>query len=152
MPYFLLAPPKSLQPSHPPSPIPASDLEVIPLSASSQALQPYKEDEQRRHWAEQIFNDQPHSATGLRHRREWVTVPRFQLVHWRSLQPYLQLDWSMASTNINIRSKCFGPPMVDVRLGITPGSTVLFKLWVIGCDYCLTSTNMPDPSIKIVSR
>lgn len=27
-----------------------------------------------------------------------------------------------------VRSKCFGPPMVDSRLGIPPGSTVLFKL------------------------
>ena len=27
-----------------------------------------------------------------------------------------------------IRSKCFGPPMVEARLGIMPGSMVLFKL------------------------
>ncbi|KAG4415902.1 hypothetical protein IFR04_010977 [Cadophora malorum] len=51
--------------------------------------------EKRRHWAEKIFDDQPHSTTGLRHRRE---------------------------------SKCFGPPMVDIKLGITSGSRVLFKL------------------------
>lgn len=70
------APPQSLQPARPPPPEPPHSLE-------------------RRHWAEKIFDDPPHSATGLRHRRE---------------------------------SKCFGPPMVDHRLGITHGSTVLFKL------------------------
>lgn len=88
------APPQALQQSRPPPQLPRSDLEVRPPSPS-QALQPYSQEQQRRHWAEKIFDDQPHSATGLRHRRE---------------------------------SKCFGPPMVDHRLGITPGSTVLFKL------------------------
>ncbi|KAK0104621.1 hypothetical protein ONS95_004907 [Cadophora gregata] len=72
--------------------IPAPPSPAIPHHAP---IQPTEADLERRHWAEKIFDDQPHSTTGLRHRRE---------------------------------SMCFGPPMVDVKLGITPGSSVLFKL------------------------
>jgi len=73
--------------------IPAPPPPAIPHHAPTQ---PTEADlEKRRHWAEKIFDDQPHSTTGLRHRRE---------------------------------SKCFGPPMVDIKLGITSGSRVLFKL------------------------
>ncbi|KAN0117205.1 hypothetical protein V8E51_003182 [Hyaloscypha variabilis] len=50
---------------------------------------------ERRHWAEKIFDEQPHSTTGLRHRRE---------------------------------TQCFGPLMVESRLGIASGSKALFKL------------------------
>ncbi|KAG4440300.1 hypothetical protein IFR05_004207 [Cadophora sp. M221] len=78
IPYVILAPPAPTVPHHAPIQPTEADLEV-----------------QRRHWAEKIFDDQPHSTTGLRHRRE---------------------------------SMCFGPPMVDVKLGIVHGSSVLFKL------------------------
>ncbi|KAL5313913.1 hypothetical protein ACEPPN_018336 [Leptodophora sp. 'Broadleaf-Isolate-01'] len=78
IPYVVLAPPAPAVPHHAPIQPTEADLEV-----------------QRRHWAEKIFDDQPHSTTGLRHRRE---------------------------------SMCFGPPMVDVKLGIIHGSSVLFKL------------------------
>ncbi|KAE8452363.1 hypothetical protein EG329_001063 [Mollisiaceae sp. DMI_Dod_QoI] len=74
--------------------IPAPPGPALPHHAPVQPTQADLET-QRRHWAEKIFDDQPHSATGLRHRRD---------------------------------SKCFGPPMVNVKLGITPGSSVLFKL------------------------
>jgi len=76
IPFVILAPPPPAIPHHAPT-------------------QPTEADLERRHWAEKIFDDQPHSTTGLRHRRE---------------------------------SKCFGPPMVDIKLGITSGSRVLFKL------------------------
>ncbi|CZR62032.1 uncharacterized protein PAC_11929 [Phialocephala subalpina] len=78
IPFVFLAPPGPALPHHAPLQPTKADLET-----------------QRRHWAEKIFDDQPHSTTGLRHRRD---------------------------------SKCFGPPMPEVRLGITPGSNVLFKL------------------------
>ncbi|KAF8865488.1 hypothetical protein BDZ45DRAFT_711116 [Acephala macrosclerotiorum] len=74
--------------------IPAPPAPALPHHAPVQPTQADLET-QRRHWAEKIFDDQPHSTTGLRHRRD---------------------------------SKCFGPLMPEVRLGITPGSTVLFKL------------------------
>ncbi|KAH9218477.1 hypothetical protein DL95DRAFT_360676 [Leptodontidium sp. 2 PMI_412] len=72
--------------------IPAPPAPAVPHHAP---IQPTEADLERRHWAEKIFDDQPHSTTGLRHRRE---------------------------------SMCFGPPMVDVKLGIIHGSSVLFKL------------------------
>ncbi|CAL3964136.1 unnamed protein product [Diplocarpon coronariae] len=72
--------------------IPAPPPSVISQHAPAQSTE---SDFERRHWAEKIFGDQPHSTSGLRHRRE---------------------------------SMCFGPPMVDSKLGITPGSIVLFKL------------------------
>merc|ERR1711964_733851 len=59
--------------------IPAPPPPAIPHHAPTQ---PTEADLERRHWAEKIFDDQPHSPTGLRHRRE---------------------------------SKCFGPPMVDIK-------------------------------------
>ncbi|KAH7330177.1 hypothetical protein BKA65DRAFT_565289 [Rhexocercosporidium sp. MPI-PUGE-AT-0058] len=74
--------------------IPAPPAPTVPHHAPTQPTEADLEGK-RRHWAEKIFDDQPHSTTGLRHRRE---------------------------------SKCFGPPMVDVKLGITHGSSVLFKL------------------------
>ncbi|RDL42259.1 Uncharacterized protein BP5553_02238 [Venustampulla echinocandica] len=69
-------------------------VQIVPHHAPAAPSQKELE-KKRRHWAEKIFNDQPHSTTGLRHRRG---------------------------------SRCFGPPMVESRLGIPPGSTVLFKL------------------------
>ncbi|KIN01859.1 hypothetical protein OIDMADRAFT_120606 [Oidiodendron maius Zn] len=56
---------------------------------------PTQQDIESRHWAQKIFDEQPHSATGLRHRRP---------------------------------SRCFGPPMIEERLGISSGSVVLSKL------------------------
>ncbi|PMD64065.1 uncharacterized protein K444DRAFT_641144 [Hyaloscypha bicolor E] len=66
-----------------------------PLQPHVAPAHPTEEALERRHWAEKIFDDQPHSTTGLRHRRE---------------------------------SQCFGPVMVERRLGIASGSKALFKL------------------------
>ncbi|KAI9050890.1 hypothetical protein LZ554_005005 [Drepanopeziza brunnea f. sp. 'monogermtubi'] len=75
--------------------IPAPPVYAVPHHAPIQLTEADLESKQRRHWAEKIFDDQPLSTTGLRHRRE---------------------------------SMCFGPPMVDIKLGISVGSSVLFKL------------------------
>ncbi|KAG9232908.1 hypothetical protein BJ875DRAFT_379717 [Amylocarpus encephaloides] len=72
--------------------IPDPRAPIIPHRAQPQ---PTQVEIERRHWAEKIYDDQPHSTTGLKHRRG---------------------------------SKCFGPPMVESRLGIPSGSAVLFKL------------------------
>jgi len=72
--------------------IPDPRVQIVPHQAPPQ---PSQAELERRHWAEKIFDDQPHSITGLKHRRG---------------------------------SKCFGPPMVESRLGIPPQSKVLFKL------------------------
>ncbi|TAQ88521.1 hypothetical protein B7494_g3173 [Chlorociboria aeruginascens] len=67
----------------------------VPVQPHLAPVQPRAVEIERRHWAEKIFDEQPHSTTGLRHRRS---------------------------------STCFGPMMNEARLGIPPGSTVLFKL------------------------
>ncbi|CZS90351.1 uncharacterized protein RCO7_08575 [Rhynchosporium graminicola] len=47
--------------------LPAPPASTVPHHAP---MQPTEADLERRHWAEKIFDDQPHSATSLRHRRE----------------------------------------------------------------------------------
>lgn len=69
---FDLAPPGPSQPHHAPVQPLKADLEVppflCPLPYSYES--PLTKQQQRRHWAEKIFDEQPHSTTPLRHRRE----------------------------------------------------------------------------------
>ena len=69
IPFVVLAPPGPAQP-HVAAARPTEEaLEVgRPFSPFSQNVNLTQA--KRRHWAEKIFDEQPHSTTGLRHRRE----------------------------------------------------------------------------------
>jgi hypothetical protein len=43
----------------------------------------------------------------------------------------IEEDLSRSDTKGTLRSRCFGPPMAEDKLGIPPGSQNLFKLHVV---------------------
>jgi hypothetical protein len=69
IPFVVLAPPAPVQPHLAPAHPSQAELEVGLLFPSHNFVNLTSKGK-RRHWAEKIFDEAPHSTTGLRHRRE----------------------------------------------------------------------------------